>query len=91
VLVQPIKLKKPELAKDYEKIITSSTNIEIYDIDIEISKQAAILRAEHNFRTPDAIQIATGIVKGADLFLTNDINLKKAAGIQMLILEELAL
>jgi len=30
-------------------------------------------------------------VKGAGLFLTNDINLKKAAGIQMLILEEIAL
>jgi len=33
VLVQLVKLKKPKLAKDYEKIITSSTNVhEIYDI-----------------------------------------------------------
>ena len=91
VLVQPVKLKKLKLAREYEKIITSSSNIEIYDLDIEISKQAAKLRAEHNLRTPDAIQIATGIVKGADLFFTNDVNLKKASGIKMLILEELDL
>ena len=88
VLVQPVKLKKLKLAREYEKIITSSSNIEIYDLDIEVSKQAAKLRADHNLRTPDAIQIATAIVKGADLFFTNDINLKKVPGVEILILEE---
>ena len=88
VLVQPVKLKKLKLAREYEKIITSSSNIEIYDLDIEVSKQAAKLRADHNLRTSDAIQIATAIVKGADLFFTNDINLKKVPGVEILILEE---
>ncbi|MGF1586106.1 MAG: type II toxin-antitoxin system VapC family toxin [Bacteroidales bacterium] len=89
VLVQPIKLQKLNLAKEYEKIITTSSNIEIFDIDIEISKKAAEIRAEFNFRTPDAIQIATGIIHGADFFFTNDLNLKKASGIEILILQEL--
>lgn len=91
VLVQPIKLQKLNLAMDYKKIITTSSNIEIFDINIEISKKAAEIRAEFNFRTPDAIQIATGIINGADFFFTNDLNLKKASGIEILILQELEL
>jgi len=39
-------------------------------------------------RIPDAIQIAVGIIYGADAFLTNDSGLKKVKDIRVVILED---
>jgi predicted nucleic acid-binding protein len=76
VLVQPIRLQRLEIAKNYLKILTSSNNFEILDLTISISKKAAELRAKYNFKTPDAIQLATAIESRCDFFLTNDIRLE---------------
>ncbi len=89
VLVQPMRLNQYALAEQYEEILTTSAHIDIYDIDIEISKRAAKLRADYNLKTPDAIQIATGIEKKADFFMTNDLDLKRVSEIEILILGEL--
>ena len=42
----------------------------------------------HLIRTPDAIQIAVGIIYGANAFLTNDSSLKKVNDIRVVILED---
>jgi predicted nucleic acid-binding protein len=76
VLVQPIRLQRLELANTYLKILTSSNNFEILDLTINISKKAAELRAKYNFKTPDAIQLASAIESRCDYFLTNDIQLE---------------
>jgi len=46
------------------------------------------LRAKYSIRTPDAIQIAVGIIYAADTFLTNDSDLKKVKDISVVILED---
>jgi predicted nucleic acid-binding protein len=46
------------------------------------------LRAKYAIRIPDAIQIAVGIIYGADTFLTNDSDLKKVKDIKVLVLED---
>ena len=84
VLVQPIRLKKFKLADQYEEISMSSPNIDIFDVDINISRQAAELRANYNLKTPDSIQLASGIQKNADIFFTNDKNLKRVDKIEVL-------
>lgn len=89
VLDQPIRLKKLKLADQYKIILTTSANIDIFDIDIEISRQAAKLRANYNQKTPDSIQIATGIEKNADFFFTNDKDLKRVNEIEVYTLEEI--
>ncbi|RUA31846.1 MAG: PIN domain nuclease [Bacteroidetes bacterium] len=89
VLVQPLRLKKLKLAKQYEEILTNSANLVVFDIDIEISIQAAKLRANYNLKTPDSIQIATAIEKNADFFLTNDKNLTRVNEIEILTLDKI--
>lgn len=86
VLVHPIRQNRVDLVHKYEQILTSSPNIDIFDIDIQISKEAAQLRAKYNLKTPDSIQLATGIVKNASLFLTNDSDLKRVSEIEVLTL-----
>ncbi len=53
-------------------------NLKFFDVDIEISSQAAQLRRENkSLRTPDSIQLATALVHQADIFITNDVKLTK--------------
>ena len=41
------------------------------------------LRARHNFKTPDAIHLATAIEEKADVFLTGDVTLARCSDIQV--------
>lgn len=89
VLVQPIRLKRFELANQYEKILTKSKHIELIDTDIKVVKNAASIRAQFNFKTPDSIQLATAVENSADIFLTNDSKLQKFNHIEVITLEKI--
>ena len=89
VLVQPLRLRKQSLADQYEEILTTSPNLEIFDVNIEISRKPAELRANYNTKTPDSIKIATGIVNNANFFFTNDKGLKRLNEIEVLSLDDL--
>ncbi|MDZ7808281.1 MAG: PIN domain-containing protein [Gracilimonas sp.] len=54
----------------------------------EISETAAKLRAKYSIRTPDAIQLATGIENDVDTFITNDEALKKISEINVVCLDD---
>jgi predicted nucleic acid-binding protein len=49
-----------------------------------IAAKAAELRWSLGLRTPDAVQIATGITAGATAFLTNDERLASTPGINII-------
>lgn len=89
VLVQPIRENELQLVEDYQNIICNSATIEIIELNIEIAKKAAGLRARYGLRTPDSIQVATALNASSEFFLTNDIRLKAVKEIEMLILDEL--
>ncbi|MCA1762328.1 MAG: type II toxin-antitoxin system VapC family toxin [Cryomorphaceae bacterium] len=89
LLVQPYKQQNSNLAARYEQILTDSENIDIFEVDLEIARTAAKLRADYNFKTPDAIQLATGLEKSANLFLTNDKELKRIKDIEVITLDEI--
>lgn len=59
------------------------------DIDRQMGIESARLRAKYNIRTPDAIQLAAGLVNGAKVFITNDANLKKVKEIKVVVLANL--
>ena len=59
-----------------------------FEIFHEVSELSSKLRAKYLIRTPDAIQMAVGIIYGADAFLTNDSSLKKVNDIRVVILED---
>jgi len=50
---------------------------------------AARLRAFHNIRTPDSIQMATVITMEAAFFLTNDKRLPSLPNLKILMLDDL--
>jgi len=88
VLVHPFRSNNRKLAAEYRDILLNS-KLTILEVSTSIAEQAAQLRAAHNIRTPDAIQVSAALSAGASYFLTNDIRLPKIPSIQIFSLDAL--
>ncbi|MGD0843639.1 MAG: PIN domain-containing protein [Geobacteraceae bacterium] len=88
VLVHPLRDGNKKLADQYKAILLSSNGLLTYEVSHEISERAALLRAKHGLRTPDAIQLATALISKADSFLTNDPALKKVKELKVVVLDD---
>ncbi|HXG68071.1 MAG TPA: PIN domain-containing protein [Blastocatellia bacterium] len=58
-------------------------------ISRDVRRQAARLRADLNFRTPDAIHAATGLEASCILFVANDYDLRRVPGLSVVVLGDL--
>jgi predicted nucleic acid-binding protein len=88
VLVHPLRCNDRELAAEYRDILLNSRLITL-EVSNAIAEQAAQLRATHNIRTPDAIQISAALNAGATHFFTNDIRLPEIPSIRILSIDTL--
>jgi len=89
VLVHPIRHGDESLAHQYNDILLSSQNISTVPVTPATAQTAAELRAQHNLKTPDAIQLATAINHRCAAFLTNDRDFPSISGIEILKLRNL--
>ncbi len=87
--VRPLQLGRQDVADDYEVLLGYFPNLELVPISREILMEAAALRARHRLRTPDAIQIATGLAAGATLAVTNDAGWRAVPSIEIVNLSDL--
>jgi predicted nucleic acid-binding protein len=76
-------------ALDKIKLMFQMPNLTVYPVDDIVAEEAARLRAVYNLKMPDAIHIATAIIRRADVFLTNDYQLASVKEIPVMKLEEL--
>jgi predicted nucleic acid-binding protein len=88
VLVHPFRTKNDILAEKYRDILLYSEGLTTFEIFHEVSEMSSKLRAKYSIRTPDAIQIAVGLLYRASKFLTNDSALKKVSDIDVLVLDD---
>jgi predicted nucleic acid-binding protein len=88
VLVKPLRDGRRQVADEYRRLLSSFPNLAIVEIDREVARRAADLRARHGIRTPDALQIAAALNHGATGFVTNDESAKRVQDIEVLLLEE---
>ncbi len=87
-LTFPYRNNNREKVEAFFEFITDC-DIPLYPVDIEIAKKASRIRAEYgNFKAMDALQLASACIKGCDLFLTNDKQLKQFEGIRCVTVEE---
>lgn len=76
------------LAAHYEALLRVSPDINLAEVDAEIARQAAVLRATYRLRTPDAIQVAACLTHGATAFVTNDIRLRRIEELAVIVLAD---
>jgi predicted nucleic acid-binding protein len=89
VLPKPIESGNMELAGQFADFLKFGGNITLIEISENIADKAGRLRGKYPaLRTIDAIQIATAVYVGADVFLTNDKKLKKIREIKVTVLDD---
>ncbi len=89
VLVHPVRNGDVILAQRYRDLLFDTEGLSTMILNRTIAEEAARLRASHNIRTPDSIQMATAISEGASFFLTNDLRLPSLPNLKTLVLEHL--
>lgn len=89
VLVHPFRHGDTILAQQYRDVLLNAKGLTTLLLSQDIAEEAARLRATHNIRTPDAIQMATATYARASFFLTNDSRLPSLPGLEVLVLDEL--
>ncbi len=89
LLVQPWREGNEELVNQYYGLLSLFPNLDWIAPDLDIADNAARIRAEYRLRTPDAIQIATAIRRGATAFLTNDSDLARIPQLEIGVLDRL--
>ena len=78
--IKPMRDGDEELLKDYDEYFDNAL-AEVIPLSREVINQATEIRAEYNFKTPDAIHLAAAVQAKCDMFYTNDLRLEKFKGI----------
>ncbi len=60
----------------------------LIDLDRPLLRSAAQLRANHRFKTPDALQLAAAFAANCTTYLTNDRDLPRVPGLRILQLRD---
>ncbi len=89
LITKPKQLKREDLVAKYRDFFTNSESLSLYPLNLMVSEKAADLRVLYGFKTPDAIQIATALICGVDLIVTNDTEWKTLHEIRVLTLNDL--
>ena len=71
LLVRPIRVGPTEFAFMHT-FLRSFPHLRVLPVDLEVATEAATLRAIKNLKTPDAIIIASGLLSGCQVIVTND-------------------
>jgi len=77
IIVKPLALGRQDVARKYEALLVNFPNLAMVDLDRDVIRQAARLRAEYRIRPPDALQASASLLQGADAFITNDRHLER--------------
>jgi predicted nucleic acid-binding protein len=91
VLAKPLRDGKLDIARKYREVLREAVGISLISIDDATCNRAAELRAKYRWlKTPDALQIASALLQGADILVTNDDRWKQLTEITVLLLEDYA-
>jgi len=89
ILIGPLTNNNIDLADEYKNALNSFPHLKIMEINQYAATLAASLKAKYKIKLPDALQIAAGLISGADVFITNDKKLKKIKEIKVITLDKL--
>jgi predicted nucleic acid-binding protein len=87
LITQPTRLGRDDLVAKYRRFFTNSDTLTIHPMNFLVAEKVAEIRVRYTMKTPDAIQIATAIVAGADYILTNDNGWKRVEEIPVVTLD----
>lgn len=90
LLAEPYRRGREEEAGRAADYLGAVRGLELVPVSAELARQAARVRARLGGRTERAIQIATALEAGAELYVDEDSGLRRIAGMRVLDLEDYA-
>jgi predicted nucleic acid-binding protein len=89
-LTLPYRKRNFGLAAQYMVLFRNYPHLSVIPVTDDIAERAAFLRARYKIRTPDALQLATALVSGSSIFVTNDESLSPIKDIRVVTLDKIA-
>lgn len=84
LLVQPLRLNDAAAVATVRDLMLSSGAVSLLPHDRSCFERAALLRARHGLKMPDALHLATAQGAGAACFITNDRQLPSIDGLDVM-------
>ncbi len=91
VLVQPYLRGDRQLQQRYRDLLLYSDNFRVVPIGVAEAERAAEIRSLYSLRTPDALQVAAAVNARCEVFITNDLELRRVSDPPILVLADLEL
>jgi predicted nucleic acid-binding protein len=88
-LVKPYRQGDVALIQEFHALLATYPHLDWVAPNLHIADRAAQIRADHNLRTPDAIQAATAMATGVRGFITNDPVFRRIPSLEVLVLHDL--
>ncbi len=88
-LVQPYRLSDIDRVNRFYALLSTYPHLEWIAPTLNIADLAAWLRAEHNLRMSDGIQMATSLASQATGFISNNSVFQRITTVEILILDDL--
>jgi predicted nucleic acid-binding protein len=76
-------------AIDAGSVQAATSVLTLLEVLVKPIETKATTLADHGFRTPDSIHLATAEIAGADVFVTNDDKLRGFSGVKVVSLRDL--
>jgi len=87
--VHPWRKQEAAVARQYEAILVHFPHLRMVDVTRDVARLAAQLRARHNLRPVDALQVATVLQQGGTALVTNDHQLTRLVDrLEVLLLDD---
>lgn len=86
ILQLPLRQHDHLLVKQYQEILIAQSTIMFVSATVSIATQAAVLAAQYNLKTIDAIHLASALDAGATAFITVDKAFAKIKELETIIL-----
>lgn len=83
LLVQPLRLNDAAATAAVRELLLDSGAVSLLGHDRACFERAATLRARHGLKMPDALHLATALGSGAACFVSNDRQLPRVEGIDV--------
>ena len=89
LLVQPYRVSEIDRVNRFYALLSTFPRLQWIAPTLSIADLGARLRAEHQLRTPDALQAATALVSEATGFISNDAAFRRVGGLEVIVLDDL--
>ena len=88
LLVQPLSAGRKDLADRYRQFFVSGGGFQVWEVTRSVVERAADLRARYRVKMLDALHLASALENEAELFVSNDAELRRVKELRVVILSD---